>query len=186
MEAGFIHKDCNGLLSRQGANHAPGEVLAGFHDVDERIGYKTAEPGRYRVGDSQERQSAGDCVEGEGFRLGDAKSERREDFILRFGEVREHAFDLARPVVQWFRLPRGRLILAAFGFRHKDGAPLSASQPFLMQLLKSARRQAIYGRGLARGQRALARLCLAGDSIFCEFFYNVNMRYPPQPIRNAP
>ena len=151
VEACFIHKDCNRLLSRQGANHASGEVLAGFRHVDAGIGDETEEPGLDRVGDSQERRSAGDCVGGAGFRLGDAKSERREVFILRFGEVREHAFDLARPVVQWFRLPHGRLILAAFGFRHKDGALSSASQPFLMRLLKSARRQAIDGRGLARG-----------------------------------
>ena len=40
---------------------------------------KRAKPGLGSVGGSQEWKVAGDCLEGAGFRLGDSKSERRED-----------------------------------------------------------------------------------------------------------
>ena len=49
---------------QKGANHALGEVLEGFRHVDAGIGDETAKPGRVRVGDSQERQSAGGGVKG--------------------------------------------------------------------------------------------------------------------------
>ena len=54
------------------------------------------------------------ALSGAGFVLGDAKSERREDRGLGLAEVRERAFDLDCPVVQWFRLAHGRLILWGF------------------------------------------------------------------------
>ena len=82
--------------------------------VDAGVGDETAQPCLDRVGDYQERQAAGDLVEGAGFRFGDAKTERREDCRLRLGQVREHAFDLVRPVVQWHRLAHGRLLLCGF------------------------------------------------------------------------
>ena len=86
VEAGFVHEEYDRLLSRQGANHAPGEVFAGFRHVDAGVGDETAQPGLDRVGDSQERKAAGDLVEGAGFRLGDAKTEGGEDFGLRLGD----------------------------------------------------------------------------------------------------
>ena len=114
MEARFVHEEYDRLLPRQGANHAPGEIFAGFRHVDAGVGDETAQPGLHGVGDSQERQAARDLVEGAGFRLGDAKTERREDCGLRLGQVREHAFDLVGPVVQWHRLAHGRLLLRGF------------------------------------------------------------------------
>ena len=56
VEVGFIHEDYDGLLSRQGANHAPVEALAGFRHADAGIGDETANPGLDRVWDSQEGQ----------------------------------------------------------------------------------------------------------------------------------
>ena len=73
MEARFVHEEYDGLLSGQGANHAPGEALAGFRHVDAGVGDETAQPGLHRVWDSQERQIARDGVEGAGFALATPK-----------------------------------------------------------------------------------------------------------------
>ena len=70
MEARFVHEEYDGLLSRHGANHAPGEVLSGFRHVYAEIGDETAKPGLHRVGDSQERQAARDGVDGIGWLTG--------------------------------------------------------------------------------------------------------------------
>ena len=85
MEAHFVHDNYDGLLSLQGANHAPGEILAGFRHIYAGIGGETAEPGLDRVEYSQEGQVEGDRVEGAGFRLGDAKAEGGADFALLRG-----------------------------------------------------------------------------------------------------
>ena len=71
------------------------EALAGFRHVDAGIGDETADPGLDSVWDSQERQAAGDCVEGAGFGLGDAKAKGGEDFGLRLGEVKDGALSPA-------------------------------------------------------------------------------------------
>ena len=73
MQAGFVHEDYDGLLSRRGANRAHGELLSGFRHVDAGIGDETAKPGIHGVGDSQERHAARDCVEGAGFGFGYAE-----------------------------------------------------------------------------------------------------------------
>ena len=64
VESGSVRDDYDGLLSRRGANRAPREVFAGFRHVDAGIGDETAKPSLARVGDSQERQAAGDLIEG--------------------------------------------------------------------------------------------------------------------------
>ena len=139
LEACFVHEEYDGLLSRRGANHAPGEVFAGFRHVDAGIGDETAQPRLDSVWDSQERQSAGDGVEWAGFGLAMPKLNAARTSacgLERFGNM------LLIWFVQWhngFGWRAGGSFFAAFIIHHKDGALSPASQPFLMLFRKSVR-----------------------------------------------
>ena len=97
MKACFVRERCDRFLFRQSAIHASGEVLAGFRHVDAGLDMKRRNRGSTVSGIPQNVRLAGDCVEGAGFRFGDAKTEGGEGRGLGFGESREHAFDLACP-----------------------------------------------------------------------------------------
>ena len=112
------------------------------------FGDETAEPGLDRVWDSQERQSAGDGVEWAGFGLGDAKSERGENFGLRFAEAWKHASDLVGPVAQWFRLARGRLLLCGFCYSPQRWSFFARESTFSYTPPEKCKAVSIKGEGI--------------------------------------
>ena len=124
-----------------------GGALAGFRHVDAGIGDETDEPGLDRVWDSQERQAAGDGVEGAGFGIGDAKSERRETSawgLERFGNM------LLIWLVRWrngFGWRAGGSSFGAFVFTAKMGRFRPRCNLFLCDSGKAQGSKPLMGEG---------------------------------------